>query len=235
MKTRCKVCLSHEKSYIEEMITDKVPLKTISERMLSVYGEQISRDAIARHRDHHMVEAHSNSDRVQETVKPEKRGGDEARSNEVTEAKHEEVVAEKPLSQMEALEARINNIEVVMAEERSTGSFTAFRSYTIAGETVHKISYKDLILSLHPKSGSIHNEYLAIAARIKAKRVLEGGLILSDESFVKPRAELNKKNQEEAEKGLAEAMVELEKREADKVKFRQALEQLAMQEKRNAQ
>jgi hypothetical protein len=231
MKTRCKVCLSPEKEYIEEMITDKVPLKTISERMLSVYGEQISRDAIARHRDHHMVEAHSNSDRAQETVKPEKRGGDEARSDAVTEAKHEEVIAEKPLSQMEALEARINNIEVIMAEERSTGSFTAFQSYTIGGETVHEISYKDLILSLHPNSGSIHKEYLAIAARIKAKRVLEGGLILSDESFVKPRAELNAKRKKEASDGLEKAMADLEERQREKDAFTHALDVLAREER----
>ena len=59
MKTRCKVCLSKEKEYIEEMLRDEVPLKIISERMLEVYDEQISADAVARHRDHHVVQPHS--------------------------------------------------------------------------------------------------------------------------------------------------------------------------------
>lgn len=228
------MCLSPQKDYLEEMIRDKVPLKIISERMLEVYNEQISSDAVARHRDNHMVQPHSNDDRVQEIDQGDKNAVDLEIIKEATVLSEEEDVVEAPLTPMEALEARVNALEILLAEQTSTGSYTGFTSYLMGGKREHSISYRDIVTELHPDKKDIHGQYVAIVARVKAKMVAEKGLILSDEEFIKPRAELNKKNKAEAEAGLKEAEEELRKREIERKNFRNAIEQLAAAEKRNA-
>lgn len=228
-KTRCKVCLSPRKDYIEEMIRDEVPLKIISERMLDVYSEQISPDAVARHRANHMPQPHSNNDRVQEVEKEQKRGEDEPHSDKATEVDVEEEVAEDPLSKMEA---RLNVLEIVLAEQASTSQYTGFTSYTLEGAHPHSISYKDIISKRMPGKKDIHGQYKALVASIKAKMVKDGGLILSDESFIGPRAELLAKDTKRVKAELEEAEADLRQREQERKNFQAQMTQLVEREKR---
>lgn len=133
------------------------------------------------------------------------------------------------------LEERLDALEVILSEEANTAGYASFKSYTLAGKTSHTISYKDIILVLHPDKKDVHGQYKTLVARIKSDMVKEGNLILSDESFIKPRAELNKKNRAKAAAGLAAAEEELVKREAERVKFMNAMEELVREEKANAQ
>lgn len=227
-KTRCKCCQSKRADYINEMLRDNVPLKIISERMLEVYKEQISPDAIARHRANHLPQPHSNNDRVREVEKEQNRGEDETHSDKVTEVDVEEEVAEDPLSKMEA---RLNVLEIILAEQASTSQYTAFYSYNMAGETPNVISYQDLILERMPDKKDIHAQYKAIAASVKQRIVKEQGLVLSDESFIKPRAELLAKDKKHVNEQLEAAIRDLEEKERERVNFRNQMDQVVAREK----
>lgn len=232
MKTRCLVCLSEQKEYIEEMLRDEIPARTISERIAEVYEEFISYSALLRHKDHHMGFVSLEKRPTQEKsvtvtrVKQTREPSEPAKNKDAPEA---------PLTQIEALEARINTLEVVLAAITNTAQYTAFDSYSMAGKVVNKITYRDIACSSMPEKGNIDERYKAIALSIKAKMIADGGLVLSDDTFIIPRAELNKKSQEEVKRDLANAASESAKSEKEGRAFAQALEQLEAEEERNAQ
>lgn len=225
------MCLSARKEYVEEMLRDQVPLNIISGRMREVYDEQISSDALARHRANHMSEPHSNNDRVREVEKEQKRGEDETRSDKLTAADTEEEAAEDPLSK---LEARVNALEIVLAEEADPSQYTGFTSYTIAGARSHQISYKDIVSAAMPDKKGVHEQYKALVASIKAKIVKDGGLILSDESFIGPRAKLLAEETKRVKLAIEEAEADLRQREQERKKFQAQMTQLVERERRSA-
>jgi hypothetical protein len=234
MKTRCKVCLSAQKEYIEEMLTEGLPLIVISGRLEDVYEEIISTESLRRHRDNHMTNTRSESQRVEEVTGTDKNTVTLKTLTDPTVLPDEEVEADAPLSEMGALEARINALELILADVANPAQFLGFKSYNIAGEMNNSISYKDLVTELIPDKKDLHGQYMAIGEHIKARRVKEGGLILTDESFIAPRAKLHKKSKAVAQRGLNKAMAELAKREKEKDNFRRALDVLATQERQYA-
>lgn len=225
-KTRCKVCLSRQKDYIEEMIKDKVPLKIISGRMWDVYKERISADAVARHRDNHMAQPHSNNDRVQESEKMDKTHSDKTHSDKMTEVVTEEVVSEEPLSEIDALKKRVLGLEIISWRYASTVAYTQFNSYSLAGTARHQITYRNLVEESMDNIENLEASYNAIVARVKNKMITDGNLCLSDADFEGPREEKRKKERDENKEKMNAAELAVSRGKEEIRQARDMLDQL---------
>lgn len=206
--------MSEKKDYIEEMLRDEVPLRVISGRIKDVYHEQITFQAIQRHKEHHMDLSHTNIEHDKKNEVIAKKLIERDKATEVVTVVNE---PEAPMSEMDELKARINAIEIIMVEQASTATNTTFRSYDMAGEHTHGISYQDIANELHPDKKDIHGQYRAIVNSIKAKMIKEQGLCLSDAEFIGPREEKRKKEREEEKEKMNAAEQAMENAAAEKL------------------
>jgi hypothetical protein len=85
-----------------------------------------------------------------------------------------------------------------------------------------------------PDKKGVHEQYKALVASIKAKIVKDGGLILSDESFIGPRAKLLAEETKRVKLAIEEAEADLRQREQERKKFQAQMTQLVERERRSA-
>lgn len=190
--TRCNVCNSSQKDYIEEQIVANVPFSLISSRMSDVYSETISKDSLKNHKAKHMT---SPNNLAKEIADPSKSGKDNLAK-----------MLEPPLSEMEALKARVNALELVSWISTNAIQYTGWVSYSIKGPTSHQITYQGIVEELMPNTHNIKDQYKKFVTDIKKRRIEEDGEPLTDE-FVNARADLKAKTLEEAKIAAAEAEI----------------------------
>lgn len=188
-----KIEASDNRAYIEEMLRDSVPLRIIEGRLKDVYGEEISRTALARHRDKYVT--HGTEGKDVGTVEKEA-CQDKGVTND----------AEEPLSEMDALKRRVKALELVAWWNASTVSYTGWDTFSINGKKGHNLTYKNIVEECMPDTHNLEDQYKHLVASIQARRIKALGEPLTDE-FVQERADLAAKRNEEAKIASAEAEI----------------------------
>jgi TusA-related sulfurtransferase len=107
------------------------------------------------------------------------------------------IVQEEESKVLEALEARIRNLEINACKYGPNGNDRGWTTYSIEGGQTHSLSRMDVLLDAIPDSEGMEAEFRALQDKVIAKRQKADGLPLNDEEFITQRAE-NLKAEEEA-------------------------------------
>ena len=141
-------------------------------------------------------------------------------------ARKDKAVEEDLKTQIECLSNRIRGLELVAWNNAGTTRFGGFTTYSLEGPEQHSIFYREIVEHSMENTEDLKEEYKQKLASVKAKSIATVGKPLTDETFIKPRAELNKKTREEAESSIKEADAAILTAERDRRRFRDQLANL---------
>ena len=128
--------------------------------------------------------------------------------------------------QIKCLSNRIRGLELVAWNNAGTTRFGGFTTYSMSGARSHNILYRDIVEHSMQNTEGLEEEYKEKLASVKAKAIAAVGAPITDESFIVPRAESNKKTREAAEKNIEEADAAILTAERDRRRFRDQLANL---------
>jgi len=156
--TRCKVCASPHRGYIEEQLANGLSARSISKLVKVMFDESISHTAIANHVKHHL-----NSDSNNSISQPE--------------------------VDLEALEARVRNLEREVAHKVSNDPITFWNEYGEGFTQRVTLTRQDLFLDAIPNPEDLKEEEAAMVQDLREATIRDRGFCTNRDEIIQKRLE----------------------------------------------